>query len=661
MRCALVVLLLYPSGLAAAPDPLAEARQAVVPLERWRFQTDPKDDGSSRGFATAALDDARWPQLVSGKPWTEQGYKGYVGVAWYRIHVAVPASWKDSPVRLRSEGVDSEYDVYVNGSLARHFGPSLDIPNESPTQAEIGRYLKFGADNVIAVRVRGAGGLLKRIMVRRVLSLGAGKELLPAPVLDAHPAWVDLYWETWRLTYQNLAFGTSRNGLASAYMDEGYNDDIYQWDSIFMSLFGRYGQKLFPATATLDNFYRKQDRNGYIQRIYSETTGLRPIEPNDETTMTNPPLFAWAEWEHYRYSGDKARLAKVFGMLERYDAWLEANERSPLFPELYWSTGFESGMDNMPRPNATKAGWVDFSLQQALAARSLQQIAHELGKTDREDHWRKTFEARKAADNKQLWSEKDGIYYDVDRAGHHTGVRHIGAMWALLAGVADAHQTERLVAHLRDPREFYRKHMFPALAASDAGYTKTSTYWQGGVWAPTNYMTIHGLMAAGFEDLAYEAALNHIDNMAKVFATKIDEGHIDPNEADGDYATIWECYSPDETRPCTRADTVHYGRQDFAGWTGLGPVALLVEQAIGMEIVGAEHRVIWRLREPGRVGLERFSLATDTVSLVAEPAAKGGARKISATAGKPFKLEVVRGTSRQTFDVRAGTSTIELP
>src|SRR5262249_33663241 len=156
-----------------------------------------------------------------------------------------------------------------------------------------------------------------------------------------------------------------------------------------------------------------------------------------------------------------------------------------------WSTGFESGMDNMPRPNMTKAGWVDISLQQTLAAKSLRLIAHELRRPARETYWQGEYDRRKAAVNRLCWSETDGIYYDVDANRHHTGVRHIGAMWALLSDVAGPSETQRLVAHLKDPKEFYRKHMFPALSAADAEFTTTATYWQGGVWAPTNYMTIH--------------------------------------------------------------------------------------------------------------------------------------------------------------------------
>ena len=40
----------------------------------------------------------------------------------------------------------------------------------------------------------------------------------------------------------------------------------------------------------------------------------------------------------------------------------------------------------------------------------------------------------------------------------------------------------------------------PALAADEPGYTPDGQYWNGAVWAPTNYMVVKGLQDYGFED-----------------------------------------------------------------------------------------------------------------------------------------------------------------
>jgi hypothetical protein len=174
-------------------------------------------------------------------------------------------------------------------------------------------------------------------------------------------------------------------------------------------------------------------------------------------------------------------------------------------------------------------------------------------------------------------------------------------------------------------------------------------------------MTIRGLAEYGFHQFAREAALNHLTNMAAVYSSNVNTEHIDPNEADGDYHTIWECYNPDKVCPCTRADKFYYGRQDFAGWTGIGPISLLIEQVIGLDIQGSRNRIVWRLDEPGRVGLKNFELGSDNlVGLVAEPA-KDGKRVITSEAKRPFLLQVKVKNRTVDLNVPAGTARFVLP
>lgn len=53
---------------------------------------------------------------------------------------------------------------------------------------------------------------------------------------------------------------------------------------------------------------------------------------------------------------------------------------------------------------------------------------------------------------------------------------------------------------------FARKHMIPTLSADDANFNPSGGYWNGAVWAPTNYMVLRGLTKCGFDSLAYQIA-----------------------------------------------------------------------------------------------------------------------------------------------------------
>jgi hypothetical protein len=645
-----------------AAEALAELRRSVVALDSWRFRTDPDRVGEVEGWQ-GVVDDTMWPLLDAGSTWEEQGFADYDGVGWYRIEVAVPAEWTGSPVRLVARGVDDEYDVYVNGRHLAHHGewPSRSVWGCN-SETEVAGELRFGATNLIAIRVDdwgGGGGLWRRIELRRRVPIAPYAHLLPAPIVESRPDWVALYWAAWEMAWNKVSFGTADNGLVDAYMDEGFNEQIYQWDSSFLCLFGRYGLGLFPVMATLDNFYRKQRDDGYIQRVYSETTG-REVEPvTADEPVVNPPLFAWVEWEYYRFSGDGSRLAAVRPGLEAYYGWLREHLRDPAADGLYFQTGLGSGMDNTPRGAAARGGWIDMSAQQALAARHLADLAEATGDPMRATEWRQEHAALAATINRLLYHQADGFYYDRTRAGALTRIKHIGAMWTLLAGVATGDAADRLIEHLADPDEFARAHLFPALAASEPDYSPRGHYWRGGVWAPTNYMTIGGLARVARDDFAAAAAENHLDTMTAVYlAPPADPNLIAPEERVGDRHTIWECYAPDAPEPATRWDGTYLGRQEFVGWSGLGPIALLYEQILGLRVIGAEGAIEWMVTRTDRHGVERMPLGDDRVDLVAEP--RGDAASpivVHVTCGRPFALVVKpRGGPPRRFEVEPGHS-----
>jgi len=661
----------------------AELRSAILPLnDGWSFQCDGDGKGEDRGWHPEAYDEAGWHRgFVTGKTWEEQGQAipgvaTWDGVAWYRKRFVIPADWEGFEVRLGCSGVDDEYDVYLNGQHLKHFGyrdPGSDRSKDRSvfnwqTYTRLDQTLRYGEENLLAIRVvdwGAGGGLWKEVTLRRRVPLEDYRPLLPEPVIESRPDWVQLYWTAWETGFQKVSFGTAANGFAAAYMDEGFNESIYQWDSCFMCLFGRYGARLFPVMETLDNFYSKQRADGYIQRVYSETNGGEVSVPTTDEPSVNPPLFAWVEWEYYRLSGDESRLGRVFPKLEAYFTWLENNVRKAEGQGLYFQTDLGSGMDNTPRGEEVHGGgWVDMTSQQALAALSLERIAGALGKADRQQFWREKHAALKQLLNDRTWHATDGYYYDLRRTGALDPVKHIGAFWTLVSGVADGTRASELVAHLTNPDEFYRYHLFPTLAANEPAFDPKGHYWHGAVWAPTNYAVAAGLRQVGRRDLARELAENHVTRMIEVLSSPpTDEEGIAPEERDGDYATLWECYSSESAKPGTRWDNTFYSRQDFVGWSGVGPIAMLIEDVLGFDVQGQEGKVVWHLSRLDRHGIRRLGVGSALVSMVAEPRASASAgTQIAVEATEPFTLEIQRtGVAVHTVEVEAGSSVVTIP
>ncbi len=287
------------------------------------------------------------------------------------------------------------------------------------------------------------------------------QDRLPRPILDERPEWIDLYWAAWRLAWNHIRYGTPQNGFVSAYMDEAFDDNIFQWDTSFIAMFARYGADVFPGIASLDNFYRRQHPDGFISRMIRESNAKDVFTP-DNPEAINPPLFAWAEWQYYELTGDSSRFVRVLPHLTRYFQWLKAHRRQP--DGLYWANNLGSGMDNSPR-DAT--AWVDLSMQQALAAQSIAQIARAVGQRDLAEEYQREFTALRALINARFWDDRDGFYYDLDDAGRFQRTKTVAAFWALTAGIADDRQASALQKHLANPQEFWRPHVCPTLSADD--------------------------------------------------------------------------------------------------------------------------------------------------------------------------------------------------
>ena len=236
--------------------------------------------------------------------------------------------------------------------------------------------------------------------------------------------------------------------------------------------------------------------------------------------------------------------------------------------------------------------------------------------------------------NELHWCERYGIYFDLFGRGTDVTYKHnflnhktVAAFWALLGGVASTSQANRLAGHLVDPDEFWTPHPLPALSRDDPNYDPFGGYWLGSVWPPTNYMVVRGLQQYGRHDLAREIAVRHLTAMYKVM-----EGET--------YRSIWECYSPEYIRPATNK-AGELVRPNFVGWSGLGPLAMLIEQILGFEFDASGNTVCWTIATPGRHGLENVQFNGGRLSLICKEASlESYARDVIVETKRPLALDL---------------------
>jgi glycogen debranching enzyme len=161
----------------------------------------------------------------------------------------------------------------------------------------------------------------------------------------------------------------------------------------------------------------------------------------------------------------------------------------------------------------------------------------------------------------------------------------------------------------------------------------------GGVWAPTNYMIIKGLQHYGYHELAALASERYLAGMYEVFKST---------------GTVWENYAPDSAAPGDIA------KPDFVGWTGLGPISLLLENVLGIQLDALNNTIHWRLNRTDRHGVENLRFRGHRITLMAAPGeSKADRVSITVTSNAAFTLDLSLADRRQSISIKEGTQVIE--
>lgn len=466
------------------------------------------------------------------------------------------------------------------------------------------------------------------------------KDELPIPILPQHPDFVEMYWRAWEIAWSRLRAPRPGSGLIVPYQEEPETCNLSMWRNAFLGQFGLYGRRLFDFMGLLDNFYARQHSDGFICSEINPDDGRDYFDPFDPNA-TGPNILAWAEWRYFRLTGDDSRFKQVFWPLMAYHRWCRLNRSWP--NGLYWATGLSSGMDNQPRVPGGRShhrhwSWVDATIQASLSCLALGRMATLL----REDALASELAEERFQllhlINDQMWNRATGFYHDIDAHGRHNPAKSIGAYWALLDNdLVPMSRFLRFVQHLRDEKAFRRPHSIPSLSADSEGYdAEGGKRWRGGVWSPMNFIVIKGLRAAARHVQAHGLALRHLQSVSDVFQRT---------------DTLWEYYAAESNAPGKEA------KPDYVGWTGLTPIAMLMEDVIGISVDWPLRRVTWDLRldTAKNYGVRNFPLGSEgTASFI------GNRRQVEVTTNVPFTMIV--NDDRQCVQTRApaGVSVIDM-
>jgi hypothetical protein len=421
------------------------------------------------------------------------------------------------------------------------------------------------------------------------------RALLPVPFWKGNETAIEMYWKAWETAFKNIKIPGENSGFVSSYLDTAYNGNIFMWDSCFITMFARYGTRAYPFQRTLDNFYAKQHPDGFICREIWGGSGEDCFHRYDPVS-TGPNLIPWSEMEFFKHFGRLDRAQKVFPALCAYYQWLKSNRTWP--DGSYWSSGWGTGMDNQPRvPEGYNQifshghmTWLDTCLQQLFIGKTLIDLGFHVERWQEIEDIADEMKSLKKYIKEKLWDPRSAFFYDRHADGSLGTLKSVGAYWALWTDVLERDELDAFVGHLSDPGTFYRNHPIPSIPADHARYQSDGRYWQGGVWAPTNYMVIEGLRRNGFHSLAFDLASRHHRQVAEVFKMT---------------GTFWEYYAPET------ADPGLFARPEFIGWTGLVPIAILFESIFGLKPDALKNTLEWRVSLTEEHGVDRYPLGCE--------------------------------------------------
>lgn len=469
--------------------------------------------------------------------------------------------------------------------------------------------------------------------------LEAIKEQLPEPVLPGQATWVALYWRAWEVLWAHLVQPTVENGFVANYVAPSDRAHLLMWDAAVLSQPGLYGRRAFNFMGTLNNLYAHQHDDGFIGRAVDLATGQDahyPFDPNS----TGPNILACAEWRYYRFSGDDRRIPEVFWLLLALHDWYRDNRTWP--DGSYWATGLSSHMDNQPRVPHSRDHhrhwtWVDTTMQAALNCTCLAQMAAHLGEDELAVQLKEEHVQLVELINRRLWHEEAQFYQDISPDGRFSRVKSIGAYWALLDnGMVAEKRLNAFIQPLRENWAFNLAHRIPSMSADSEGYNAdTGNRWRGGVWPCMNFMVLQGLRNVGQHTLAHAIAVNHLQNVHQVY---MDTGYF------------WDYYAPETAAPGEQA------RKNSLN-ACITPIALLLEDVIGLSVDWPHRRVYWdrRLQTEQPYGVRRYPLGPDgTLDIMSNQ------NKITLTTNQPFTLVMRDAAQSLQTAVSTGSTDIDL-
>ncbi len=278
---------------------------------------------------------------------------------------------------------------------------------------------------------------------------------------------------------------------------------VWQWDAFFHALAYRYVD-IHLAEDQLRIVLDHQRADGMIpDAIHDEGLVERWPLPNsqDEAQVTKPPLIAWTALKLYESSGNLDFLQEVYEPLQRWNTWWFERNDDDGDGIAQYNHPYSSGLDDSPLwDQGMPVESPELNTYLVMQMDALARIAGLIGEEDEAEMWRRRAEELTQKMIAHFWDEEAGLFW-ATKDHQAIRVRTLFNLYPLLTGRLPRAMTDRIVAHLSSPNEFWTPYPLATVACTEAKYDPDQM-WRGPTWVNINYLFIEGLVRCGYLDLA---------------------------------------------------------------------------------------------------------------------------------------------------------------
>ena len=287
---------------------------------------------------------------------------------------------------------------------------------------------------------------------------------------------------------------------------------VWQWDAFFHALAYRHVEpKLAQDQIRIVLDHQRPD--GMIPDAIHDEGVVDHLTFPVEADVTKPPLLAWSAWKLYEMDGDREFLDEIYESVVRWNRWWFENNDTDGNGLCEYLHPFSSGLDDSPLwDEGMPVEAPDLNTYLTLQMDALARMADVLGEYDDAVMWR----ARAAELAQRMidhaWDEQAGFFW-AQHEGKPVKVRTPFNLFPLITGRMPDSIAQRLLAHLRDPQQFWSRYPVPTVALDDPKFDPMQM-WRGPTWVNINYLLVEGLQRIGQHELAVELRRRTLEVMS---------------------------------------------------------------------------------------------------------------------------------------------------